>query len=442
MDKEYPLAFGIKADVFGLSVSHELPEDLKMAATSSNLNTSTALSNMSDMLPGSMYSKGGTRSQFSDSVMKSIKGKPKVSKQLEVLNFQTCQINKPSSQKFILKNISGIKTLFNFSAVTFCPLNTKLPAAIQGKSSLEDMSLKNESQTQSIVSKPSSSRKTKIRFANSTRKLKKEKALKKPLLTDAHENLNKFSSATGETFTATKRLEKEQNFFLSNNKGIAVVFSPNEGKLLPHSEIPVTVTIYNNACGKFDDVFTSIIKGLPQFQFPINIRISGSPLVIPENQVGVNYNTFPPTIAFPTIIDNSPQLLKTFKIKNTGIADVNVHWNLFDERDREQQGDSDMFDIKIMKNTAYDSKDMPYKLEFNMIEPDESQNSPYEIEPKECIIPSKAVVEFDVKFSSDQGVANFPSVLLAHPQLAEQDIDPDDEEKLAAAKRPLGIVSL
>ena len=38
----------------------------------------------------------------------------------------------------------------------------------------------------------------------------------RPILSDEHEQTNKFSSATGETFTATKKLNQEQTFFLSN----------------------------------------------------------------------------------------------------------------------------------------------------------------------------------------------------------------------------------
>ena len=69
MDWEYPLAFEVNADVFGLSVSHELPDELGApAATKTNVNQSQ----ISDMLPGSMYSKEG-RSQFSQTVMKSMK---------------------------------------------------------------------------------------------------------------------------------------------------------------------------------------------------------------------------------------------------------------------------------------------------------------------------------------------------------------------------------
>ena len=104
--------------------------------------------------------------------------------------------------------------------------------------------------------------------------------------------------------------------------------------------------------------------------------------------------------------------------------------------------EGDMFNIKIVKNSAFDSKDMPYKIDFDMNEPTESDNSPYEIEPKVSIIPSKTTATFEVKFNSDQDVGNFPSIVLAHPQIAEENIDPDDEERIAAAKRPLGIVAL
>jgi hypothetical protein len=34
------------------------------------------------------------------------------------------------------------------------------------------------------------------------------------------------------------------------------------GELPPNSEIPITITIYNNVCGKFDDVLVSKVKGL------------------------------------------------------------------------------------------------------------------------------------------------------------------------------------
>jgi hypothetical protein len=55
------------------------------------------------------------------------------------------------------------------------------------------------------------------------------------------------------------------------------------GELPPNSEIPITVTIYNNVCGKFDDVLISKVKGLQDVHFPLSISISGSPIRIPPN---------------------------------------------------------------------------------------------------------------------------------------------------------------
>jgi hypothetical protein len=187
-------------------------------------------------------------------------------------------------------------------------------------------------------------------------------------LTDEHEQTQKFSSKTGSTFTQTKALEKEQSFFLSNNKGIALVFSPNEAQLPANSEVPITVTIYNNVCGKFDDHIVCNVKGLPQVKFPVRINISGSPIVVPPNQVGLNYNTIYPTLPMPTVVANTAQIHKSFKIKNTGIRSLQVDWKIFDQADLNSV-DTDAFKISIIKNTSYDKALLPFKFNFSAIEP-------------------------------------------------------------------------
>ena len=55
--------------------------------------------------------------------------------------------------------------------------------------------------------------------------------------------------------------------------------------------------------------------------------------MIPNNQVGLNYNTIPPTLPIPTVVANSTPLTKTFKIKNTGIRALQVDWKIFDQKD-------------------------------------------------------------------------------------------------------------
>lgn len=137
---------------------------------------------------------------------------------------------------------------------------------------------------------------------NSTANSAASRGRTQPILSDEHEQTQKFTSATGNTFTQTKLLEKDKAFFLQNNKGIALVFSPFEGDLPANSEVPITVTIYNNVCGKFDDKIISHVEGLGALEFPVRINISGSPIVIPNNQVGLNYNTRFPTLPMPTIV--------------------------------------------------------------------------------------------------------------------------------------------
>ena len=164
------------------------------------------------------------------------------------------------------------------------------------------------------------------------------------------------------------------------------------------------MTIYNNVCGKFDDIINSQVKGLPQMQFPVRINITGSPVVIPPNQVGLNYNTIPPTLPMPTIVANTagvtkanasarkgyvPAISKTFKIKNTGIRSLQVDWRVFDQSDLDKV-DNDVFNIGVIKNQSFDKKTLPYKFKFTALEPEESQNSPYEVQPKNVVVNARS----------------------------------------------------
>lgn len=43
-----------------------------------------------------------------------------------------------------------------------------------------------------------------------------------------------------------RKLEKDQKFYLSNNKGIALVCEPHEGVLEAYSEVVIKATYINN----------------------------------------------------------------------------------------------------------------------------------------------------------------------------------------------------
>jgi len=46
---------------------------------------------------------------------------------LRMVNFTNCTINKPSSQKFLLKNLSGISTKFELNSLNFEPVSHTAP---------------------------------------------------------------------------------------------------------------------------------------------------------------------------------------------------------------------------------------------------------------------------------------------------------------------------
>lgn len=95
-DMEMPIGFEMHADAYGLNVSYETQEDVSNQVM--NTSHSTMRTKVSDR------SNTNTKNLLTN------------------LNFPHCLINKTSSQKFILKNLSGIKTNFEFDIKYFAPL--------------------------------------------------------------------------------------------------------------------------------------------------------------------------------------------------------------------------------------------------------------------------------------------------------------------------------
>ena len=85
-----------------------------------------------------------------------------------------------------------------------------------------------------------------------------------------------------------------------------------------------------------------------------------------------------------------PAISKTFKIKNTGIRSLQVDWRVFDQSDLDKV-DNDLFNINIVKNQSFDKKRMPYKFQFTAQEPDESTNSPFEVQPKQVLVNARSI---------------------------------------------------
>lgn len=132
-DLELPLGFEVKGDAFGLNVVYLTAEEQAgMMSTQGSMDNTESYDGLSV---------------------------------LKLLNFTQCRINKPFSQKFILKNLSGISSTFDFSSITFEPLSHKAP---QNKSEVA-MALEAEAKRKAEQLKQESSlgfaKKKTIRFA-------------------------------------------------------------------------------------------------------------------------------------------------------------------------------------------------------------------------------------------------------------------------------------
>ena len=86
-------------------------------------------------------------------------------KQLKGLTFDSCKINKPTSQKFVLKNLSGIKTKFDFGSLAYEPLSHVAPSE---KSEIQKALEEQEAAAAKALDSPGKEKKQ-LRFADTTK---------------------------------------------------------------------------------------------------------------------------------------------------------------------------------------------------------------------------------------------------------------------------------
>jgi len=94
-DLELPLGFEIKADAFGLNVAYLTDED------------------QADHSSMSQYTESRNSEQY-----KQVYG---AMNKLEMFDFTSVKINKQATNKFVLKNLSGINSSFKLKSIFFEP---------------------------------------------------------------------------------------------------------------------------------------------------------------------------------------------------------------------------------------------------------------------------------------------------------------------------------
>jgi hypothetical protein len=117
------------------------------------------------------------------------------------------------------------------------------------------------------------------------------------------------------------------------------------------------------------------------------------------------------------VVKSSP-ISKVLKVRNTGIRAVDLNWQIFDVQDNMDGTNSDNFNLKVIRNQGIDRGEAPYKFAFDFIEPEESLDSIFSIEPKQVLMGPREVVDFTITYSPDKKPPGlYRSVVLASPSL-------------------------
>lgn len=308
-EMDIPLGLVIQGRVTGLDIKYELTDDTLsyMIGKYDSTSMSSGFSSMMSVDKSKLRSKLSMKSSFD--------------KSLNIFDFKHLKVNKHQTASFIIRNNSGIQTSFNlfvehYKAGYERNLKSEMMQKTITKTLKTDEADRSEGGERSILSRASNLNKVSFKKNSKLR-------VSHNLLNDAHEAYN-FTSAKGAEFTKLKQIEKDSVLYLSNKKGVAIVVSPSQGFLDKNSEVLITVSIYNECVGDFEDEIISQIKGLPEVRFPINIKIRGNPLQLSPFQPGIDYHAVPPILKMGNVLTKSNMLEKIFKLLNTGSNSISV----------------------------------------------------------------------------------------------------------------------
>lgn len=150
----------------------------------------------------------------------------------------------------------------------------------------------------------------------------------RPILSNAHERLQKFSSESGVTYSAQQQLRKRESALLKEGHGACFEISPQEGILEPWGVVAVRCSVHSCLWGLYDDVLVADVLGLEPVEIPMRAAITGSPILIHDATLGLSNITSPPTLSWaPAPIGSAPQQ-KTIRVLNRGPAAATLQWSV------------------------------------------------------------------------------------------------------------------
>ena len=97
---------------------------------------------------------------------------------------------------------------------------------------------------------------------------------------------------------------------------------------------------------------------------------------------------------------------------------------------------------------AFDKAENPYKFDLKAIEPEPSEGSAFKIDPPSVAVGSRSQYKFTVTFDPSKGTGNFKSIILASPELSQEELEIQSQSGNQNSsidftkKGSLGVISL
>ena len=393
---DIPLGVVVQGTVIGLDIGYELlPESYEEIQKLNSTKLKQSKNNYENAKEHNL-AKTGLRQNIKNKEIRNIELEKATAEKLKLkeINLKNLRVNTPFELFIKLKNLSGIPTKYILGVKNYPP----------GKEKVVKI---DKDQTTTNITKLS-------KLSKKTQKNKNFK-IDHLLLSAAHEEIN-FTSPKGQEFTKQKQIEKDSIFYLSSQKGIAIVIEPKKGDLAPHSEVIIKISFFNECVGDFHDILTSNIKGLDKVDFPINLRIKGNPLQLSPFQPGINYLSDPPLLKMGYLLRNTGKITKNLKFVNIGQNTIGLDWKIYDYADFMKPKDRPAFELKIGKEQLDDK----YKIEFKPVAPKEfpEDKQYFDIEPKSAVVGPKSTTDFTVTFKTDSdGIKE--ALFIAYPKISD-----------------------
>ena len=398
---DYPIGFELFSNVKGLEVSYmQMLGNLSIAASQASMASSRKSTVLQTPRRGTVVV-------------------PEPQK-LEFLSFEGLNINQTRTVKFTIVNTSGLGADFTICSKNYEPLEheeVKTSNFTSKQSSVAGSQRGGPAPAPQSGSRKASQPGSRGRVKSGSVKKSEASSMRgtaRKLLNPQKQTEHKPSriklATPKESISPSKARERREEFYLSNGKGIAVVCQPNKGYLAPHGEAQISVTLYNNSGGSYDDQIVAAIEGLRPHEIPVKIDIKGSPLVIAPNQLGVSYVETPCQFTLGSTITNSTGISRSIKLQNTGQKTVDLEWRFFKFDDVCSRTD-EMFQVFLEEGKK------EFSLSYMVSEPP-SSDAPFTIEPQTASVLGKESQSFQVNFSAE--TANMHrGVLQAYPVLED-----------------------